>query len=308
MRNQAQTTMGFPALRENSEFSLADSAGSVSMELGGIQVDRTKYPSLQRNSAQIKGNSRVLPRPVVVKMEVNGHPVRALLDSGSLGDFISSMLVDQLSITRESLSLPLSLHLAVQGSRSKVNARATITLKYQSIDETRTLDVINLNSYDLILGTPWMWQHQVCLGFNPACVVVGSDTALSLRAGSDTKLMVSVLSPVDKQIESVREELRQYADPLCREMEETDLPPLRAINHTIPLVDESKTYSWRPSKCPEVFRAQWAEKRDAYIKSGRWKITSAGNTVPMLLIQKPGTNPPLLRTVVDLWERNKQPI
>jgi len=41
------------------------------------------------------------------------------------------------------------------------------------------------------------------------------------------------------------------------------------------------------------------------VKSGRWKITSAGNTVPMLLILKPSTNPPELRTVVDLRERNK---
>ena len=54
-----------------------------------------------------------------------------------------------------------------------------------------------------------------------------------------------------------------------------------------------------------MFWEQWTEKRDAYIKSGRWEITSARNTVPMLLIQKPGTNPPSLRTVVDLRERNQ---
>ena len=47
------------------------------------------------------------------------------------------------------------------------------------------------------------------------------------------------------------------------------------------------------------------EKRDAYIKSGRWKITLARNTVPMLLIPKPGTKPPELQTVVDLREHNK---
>ena len=41
------------------------------------------------------------------------------------------------------------------------------------------------------------------------------------------------------------------------------------------------------------------------MKSGHWKITSAGNTVPMLLIPKPSTNPPELRTVVDLREQNK---
>ena len=304
-RSQTHTTMGFPALRDNFEYFVREMTLDEAIELGGVQVDRNKYPSLQRNSAQVKGNSRVLPKPLVVRMDVNGHPVRALLDSGSLGDFMSSTLVDQLSINREPLASPLSLHLAVQGSRSKVNARATVQLHYQTIKEKRTLDIINLNNYDLILGTPWMYQHKICLGFNPARVVIGSDEALPLKAGVDTKLMVSMLSPEEVRIEAVRNELRQYAEPLCKEMGETSLPPLRAINHTIPLIDESKTYSWRPSRCPEAFRAQWAEKRDAYIKSGRWKVTSAGNTVPMLLIPKPGTNPPQLRTVVDLRERNK---
>lgn len=275
------------------------------LELGGVQVDRNKYPSLQRNSAQIKGNHRILPKPVVVKIEINGHPVRALLDSGSLGDFISSTLVDQLSVKRETLESPLALHLAVQGSRSKVNARATVNLKYQEVNETRTFDIINLNNYDVILGTPWMYQHELCLGFNPARVVIGRVEALLLKAGPDTKLMVSMLTPEDCAIESAREELRQYAEPICREVWETDLPPLRAINHTIPLIDESKIYPWRPSKCPEIFRSQWAEKRDAYLKSGRWEVTASGNTVPLLLIPKLNTNPPELRTVVDLRERNK---
>jgi Reverse transcriptase (RNA-dependent DNA polymerase) len=54
-----------------------------------------------------------------------------------------------------------------------------------------------------------------------------------------------------------------------------------------------------------VFREQWAKKRDAYLKSGHWKITSAGNMVPMLLILKPRTSPVQLRAVVDLREQNK---
>ena len=100
----------------------------------------------------------------MVKLEVNSHPARALLDSGSLGDFTSTTLVDQLSIKRETLDTPLSLHLAVQGSRSRVNSRATIKLKHQNINETRTLDIININNYDLILGTPFMYQNQVAWG------------------------------------------------------------------------------------------------------------------------------------------------
>ena len=77
---------------------------------------------------------------------------------------------------------------------------AIAQLKYQGIDEKHTFDVINLNSYDLILGTPWMHQHQICIGFNPAHVVVGSNEALPLKMGRDTKLMVNAILLEEKGI------------------------------------------------------------------------------------------------------------
>jgi RNase H-like domain found in reverse transcriptase/Integrase zinc binding domain/Reverse transcriptase (RNA-dependent DNA polymerase)/Retroviral aspartyl protease/Zinc knuckle len=303
-RNEQSLIMNRPlAYKDDSRKSLEP---DNTMELGGVQVDRNKYPALQRNSTQVKGNLRVLPKPIVVKVNINGSPARALLDSGSLGDFLSSTMADQLSVKREQLDTPLSLQLAVQGSRSKVNARATVNIQYQDIDETRSLDIINISNYDLILGTPFMYQHQICIGFNPARVMVGSDVALPMKTGLDTKLMTAGISIEELQLEEAREELRQYAEPLCKEMHETGFPPLRDINHTIPLIDENKVYHWRPSRCPEALRDQWAEKRDAYLKTGRWEITSAGNTVPMLLIPKPNTSDPVqLRTVFDLRERNK---
>ena len=36
-------------------------------------------------------------------------------------------------------------------------------------------------------------------------------------------------------------------------MEEMDLPPFRAINHEIPLIDVNNIYPWRPSRCPEAY-------------------------------------------------------
>ena len=46
---------------------------------------------------------------------INQHPAQALLDSGLLGDFISSTLADQLGLKRQTLDMPLALQLAVQG-------------------------------------------------------------------------------------------------------------------------------------------------------------------------------------------------
>ena len=210
---------------------------------------------------------------------------------------MSTTLADQLKVKKTTLSSPLGLQLAVQGSRSKINVTTTARFQYQNID--------SLRHFDIILGTPWLYQHSVCIGFNPARIIVGQDKPITVRNGQDTKLMVHALSTNDNALEAARAELQRLAKPLCRDVDQTDLPPFRVINHKIPLIDESKIYPWRPSKCPEVFRIQWAEKRDAYLKSGRWKVTSSGNTVPMLLIPKPKTSPPQLRTVVDLRERNK---
>ena len=100
---------------------------------------------------------------------------------------------------------------------------------------------------------PWLHQHQICISFNLARVVIGSDELKPLKVGNNTKLMMHGLTPEDQNLESTREELRHFADPLCWEVLETDLPPFRDINHTIPLIDKEKTYPWRPSKCPEIF-------------------------------------------------------
>ena len=54
-------------------------------------------------------------------------------------------------------------------------------------------DIINLNSYDIILGTPWLYQHRVCIGLNPAQIVIGQDNPDPIQQGQDTKLMVHTL-------------------------------------------------------------------------------------------------------------------
>ncbi|KAJ2911782.1 hypothetical protein MD484_g8631, partial [Candolleomyces efflorescens] len=118
--------------------------------VAGIQVPSSAYPAIQRNSSTLKSKAILVPKPLVVVAEVNGQPTRALLDSGSLGDFVSATLVDQLKAKTQNLDRPLDLQLAVQGSRSKVNSTVSLHLKYQGIDEERTFYVINVSQYDLI--------------------------------------------------------------------------------------------------------------------------------------------------------------
>ncbi|KNZ71867.1 hypothetical protein J132_05692 [Termitomyces sp. J132] len=166
---------------------------------------------------------------------------------------------------------------------------------------------MNLQGYDVILGTPWIYQHRVTFGLNPAWVIVGSTVAAPMVEGIGVSRLASrAMKAYEENLELVRQELLDYAAPLCKEAGDTPLPLLRAINHEIPLIDEEKIYPWQPSRCPEALKPQWDAKRVAYIKSGRWEIATAGNAMPMMFLKKPGKlgETPRLRIVSDLRARN----
>ncbi|KAJ2980416.1 hypothetical protein NUW54_g11009 [Trametes sanguinea] len=268
-----------PVHEVEMEHKLALYAAAITSEDGPLAA-------LQRNAAAPRDFQRLIPEPIVIVVQINGQPARALLDSGSLSDFVSAKFAHQLNIKAFELAKPLPVHLAVQGSRAKINCGCRAVLEYQRIRTDRYFDIVNLLNYDLILGTPILYQHRISLTFNPMAIVIGSDRALPVE-GKQVRVLES-----------------RSAD----DASDSPLPPLRAVNHRIPLKDETRIYSWRLSKCPDAHRASWVEKRDTYLKSGRWKMTSARNTSPMLLLTKPGTGvkgiPPRLRVVCDLRERN----
>ena len=66
--------------------------------------------NLEWNASLARDFNRLIPLPIVVVMKVVSFPCRALLDSGSLGDFISTTLVDQLQLATFELEKPITLH------------------------------------------------------------------------------------------------------------------------------------------------------------------------------------------------------
>jgi hypothetical protein len=125
-----------------------------------------------------------------------------------------------------------------------------VHFEYQGIDEMQFFDIANIN-YPFILGTDWMFEHLVTIGFNVARVVVGSHKRLPFEGLSTSQIAsssVDVAKELEqshneseescKELDEIRKELRAYAQPPCCTVGETDLPPLRAINHRILLVNE----------------------------------------------------------------------
>jgi len=102
-----------------------------------------------------------------------------------------------------------------------VNYGARASLQYQTIDEDRHFDIINLQNYDLVLGTPFMFQHKILMGLNPSRMVVGSARALPMKGEEVTMLESRVSEIHHENLEKVREELKKLVQPLCAKASET---------------------------------------------------------------------------------------
>jgi hypothetical protein len=260
---------------------------------------------VERNSARVKDQTRKVPGTLVVQATLQGESVRVLLDSGSQADLVSSTLVDQLKLPRIALTKPLQLQLAVTGSRGTLRYCAKGRLAYQSINEEREFDVANVDNYDIILGTPFLFQHSVKLSFNPNGVYIGSSRALPIE-GANVILVGSIAADVvSARMDELRAMLKEEAMDLCKTIEETPLPPFRAINHTIPTINDNVAYKFRPSRCPEALRPLFEAKAREYIQSGRWKLATGTNAIPMLFLTKKTKDGSVkLRTVLDKREQN----
>lgn len=79
------------------------------------------------------------------------------------------------------------------------------------------------------------------------------------------------------------------------------LPPLREVNHQIPLIDERKLIRYRFAKCAEYLRPQLMEKIERYTTAGWWEERNVPSAAPLMCIPKKDGK---LRTVVDARERN----
>jgi hypothetical protein len=105
-------------------------------------------------------------------------------------------------------------------------------------------------------------------------------------------------------IQSLRDKWQHEIADLTGEIP-LELPPLRAVNHTIPLIDKNKKYVGHRPRCPEAYQKILQDKIDKYVTAGWWEFVPVDNALPMLCLPKDGAR---LRTVIDLRERNNNTV
>ena len=68
------------------------------------------------------------------------------------------------------LDKPIGIQLAVTGSKSVINYGTNTTIKYKGRESKEYFNIINIDYYDAILGTPFRRKHEVIINFVNNCL------------------------------------------------------------------------------------------------------------------------------------------
>jgi hypothetical protein len=94
---------------------------------------------------------------MAVLVKVNGIEAYALLDTGSTTMSITHDFAHVAKLSVIQLENPVPLQLGTVGSQSIINYGARTHLELGPVSEDDAyLDVVNIDRYDMIIGTPFM--------------------------------------------------------------------------------------------------------------------------------------------------------
>ena len=125
--------------------------------------------------ARIKERSRPLQKhndnqSISVFWEIGGVKAHCLIDSGCEGIMISSSFIRAVKIKPFLLDKPIGIQLAATGSKSVINYGTNVTIKYNGKESKEYFDIIDIDYYDAILGTPFLRKHEVMIDFLNNCL------------------------------------------------------------------------------------------------------------------------------------------
>ena len=78
---------------------------------------------------------------------------------------ISPNFIHAMGIIPIKLEQPIGLQLACVGSKSAINYGAKSTIMFGTVRVEEYFDITNIDYYNVILGTPFLWRLNITLDF-----------------------------------------------------------------------------------------------------------------------------------------------
>ena len=125
-------------------------------------------------------------------ISINGVNAYTLFDTGSTFDSISPEFVRVLNIPVNRLDKTTTIQLGCAGSRSSINYGCTTTFHIMDKTSPVYFDVVNIDRYDVIAGTTFMYDYQVVLNVYNRVIYFGGHINKVLHAfspGEETALL-----------------------------------------------------------------------------------------------------------------------
>jgi hypothetical protein len=104
--------------------------------------------------------------PISAFWDIGGTKAHCLLDSGCEGTMMSPSFARAARLWVVPLEQPINLQLTVVGSCSIVNYGTSGQLKFRVNVSDEYFDIMNIDYYDIILGTPFLTKWGISLDFS----------------------------------------------------------------------------------------------------------------------------------------------
>jgi hypothetical protein len=155
----------------------------------GSSVRNDEYTPLK-----LRKSSKILERPIcskretqtfVIVVKVNGQKAVALLDSGCTTDAVTPELMRIVGLKIYELKEQVPLQLGTRGSQSKINYSTKACIRYGPMEVSQYFDIVNIDRYDVTLGTVFMRKHGIVLDFKRNQVRIGDKELPTLCEDAD---------------------------------------------------------------------------------------------------------------------------
>ena len=127
----------------------------------------------------------------LVKVNGLGLEAYALLDSGSTTVSITNDFARVAKLSVLQLENPVTLQLGTIGSWSMINYGTKAQIELGPIKEDDAyLDVINIDQYDMIIGTPFMRKHKFVLDFGHNTFSICGQAIRPMTSGQEDLIII----------------------------------------------------------------------------------------------------------------------
>ena len=144
------------------------------MQIASAVVNKLEEPVYDHRT-RIRERCRPLRKcndnqPISIFWEIGRTKPHCLIDSGCEGIILSPNFIKAAKIELFPLDNPIGIQLAVTGSKSVINYGENMTIKYEGRELKEYFNIINIDYYDAILGTPFLRKHEVIINFVNNCL------------------------------------------------------------------------------------------------------------------------------------------